>query len=68
MPMTKIGKKVFRQMKKKYGKKAKNVYFGSIVKGRKGSEKWEGKGGSGKLAKAKRTYAKRHKGNKKSKR
>ena len=43
-----------------YGKtKAKNVYYGMIVKGKlKGAE---GKGGSGKLAKAMRTYSKKHK-------
>jgi hypothetical protein len=59
MPITKSGKKVLRNMEKQYGKeKAKKVFFGSIVKGKKGSEKWHGKG-SGKLAKAKRTYAKK---------
>lgn len=50
-------------LKKQYGKKAKNVYYGMIVKGKlKGAE---GPGGTGKLAKAKATYAKKHKGRKK---
>lgn len=46
-------------MVKQYGKKkAKNVYYGSIVKGRITGA--EGKGGTGKLAKAKATYKKKH--------
>jgi hypothetical protein len=60
MPITKSGKKVLASMKKQYGeKKGEEVFNASIVKGKKGSEKWHGKG-SGKLAKAKRTYAKKH--------
>jgi hypothetical protein len=60
MPITKKGKKIKSAMEKEYGKKkGKQVYFASIVKGKvKGAE---GKGGTGKLAKAKRTYAKKHK-------
>lgn len=63
MPTTKKGKKILAKMKKQYGnKKAKSVYYASIVKGKiKGAE---GKGGTGKLAKAKATYAKKHKGRK----
>jgi len=61
MPRTKTGKKVWDQMIEKYGpKKASEVYYGSIVKGKPGSSKWEGKKPKGKLAKAKRTYRKRH--------
>jgi len=61
MPRTKTGKKVWDQMIEKYGpKKASEVYYGSIVKGKAGSSKWEGKGGTGKLAKAKRTYRRKH--------
>ena len=50
-------------MKNQYGeKKGKAVYYASIVKGKvKGAE---GKGGTGKLDKAKATYAKKHKGRK----
>ena len=49
-----------KAMTKQYGKdKAKNVYYGSIVKGNITGA--EGPGGTGKLAKAKSTYAKRHK-------
>ena len=60
MPQTKKGKKIMSAMTKQYGKeKAKNVYFGSIVKGKITGA--EGKGGTGKLAKAKATYAKKHK-------
>jgi hypothetical protein len=60
MPITKKGKKIQAAMKKTYGaKKGKEVYYASIVKGKvKGAE---GKGGTGKLAKAKKTYAKKHK-------
>lgn len=59
MPQTKKGKKIMSAMAKQYGpKKAKRIYFASIVKGRiKGAE---GKGGTGKLEKAKRSYAKKH--------
>lgn len=62
MPATKKGEKVMRAMKKQYGeKKASEVYHASIVKGTPGSAKWEGKGGTGKLEKAKRTYRRTHK-------
>jgi len=41
MPLTETGKKVLREMKKKYGKeKAKKVFYASINKKKKGSEKW----------------------------
>ena len=60
MPQTKKGKKILSAMTKEYGaKKGKQVYYASIVKGKvKGAE---GKGGTGKLAKAKATFTKRHK-------
>lgn len=60
MPQTSKGKKVMKAMTKEYGpKKAKSVYYASIVKGKlKGAE---GAGGTGTLAKAKKTYAKKHK-------
>jgi hypothetical protein len=59
MPITKKGAKVKKAMEKQYGKeKGKQVFFASIVKGKKGSSKWHGKG-SGKLEKAKRTFAKK---------
>ena len=59
MPQTKKGKKILKNMKKTYGeKKGKEVYYASIVKGKvKGAE---GKGGTGKLEKAKKTYSKKH--------
>lgn len=61
MPTTKAGKKVKKAMEKEYGsKKGESIYFASIVKGKPGSSKWEGKGGTGKLAKAKRTFKKLH--------
>ena len=60
MPRTKTGKKVMKSMKEQYGERGEDVFYASIVKGKAGSSKWEGKGGSGKLQKAKRTYAKRH--------
>lgn len=62
MPTTKSGKKVLSKLKSEYGaKKGKSIYYALQVKGKggKGSKKWEGKGGTGKLAKAKRTYSKR---------
>lgn len=60
MPHTKEGKKVFNAMKKEYGnKRGKEVFYASIVKGKSGSSDWEGPGGTGKLAKAKATYAKK---------
>lgn len=42
MPLTKSGKKVLRAMKKEYGseKKGKAVFYGSINKGKAGSEQW----------------------------
>ena len=59
MPITKKGTKILLAMKKEYGEeKGKAVYFASIVKGKvKGAE---GKGGTGTLAKAKKTYAEKH--------
>lgn len=59
MPTTKKGAKIKKAMIKEYGeKKGKSVYYASIVKGKiKGAES---KGGTGRLAKAKRTYAKKH--------
>ncbi len=57
MPLTKKGKKIMRSMKKQYGDKAKNVFYGSIVKGKITGA--EGRG-SGKLAKARATYKKEH--------
>ena len=60
MPQTSKGKKIMSAMTKEYGtKKAKSVYYASIVKGKmKGAESG---GGTGKLAKAKKTYSKEHK-------
>lgn len=60
MPTTKKGKKIKKAMEKQYGKKkGDSVYYASIVKGKvKGAE---GKGGTGKLAKARKTYSKKHK-------
>lgn len=61
MPITTTGKKVLTNMVAQYGaKKGKQVYFASIVKGKAGASKWEGKGETGKLAKAKRTFAEEH--------
>lgn len=45
MPLTEKGKKVKREMEKEYGKeKGKEVFYASINKKKKGSEKWH-KGG-----------------------
>ena len=59
MPQTKKGKKIEETMEKEYGaKRGERIYYASIVKGRiKGVE---GRGGTGKLAKAKKTYKKSH--------
>jgi hypothetical protein len=64
MPTTKAGAKVKKKLESEYGqKKGDSVYFALQVKGKggKGKKKWEGAGGTGKLAKAKKTYASRHK-------
>ena len=60
MPQTAKGAKIMKAMIREYGKtEGTRAYYASIVKGKvKGAE---GKGGTGKLAKAKRTYAKKHK-------
>ena len=60
MPQTKKGKKILASMTKQYGaKKGKQVYYASIVKGKvKGAE---GKGGTGILEKAKRSFEKARK-------
>ena len=59
MPQTQKGKEIMSAMEKEYGnKKGRAVYFASIVKGKiKGVE---GGGGTGTLAKAKKTYKKEH--------
>lgn len=59
MPQTKKGKIIESAMEKEYGtEKGKRIYYASIVKGKiKGIE---GKGGTGRLAKAKKTYNKNH--------
>lgn len=63
MPITKKGEEILSAMQKKYGaKKGKQIYFASIVKGKVSGA--EGKGGTGKLAKAKKTYAKNNKSTK----
>jgi hypothetical protein len=44
MPLTKAGTKVMHSMVKQYGaKKAKEVFYASKNKGKKGSSKWCGK-------------------------
>ena len=60
MPQTAKGKKVMANLVREYGeKKAKSVYYAMIVDGKlKGAE---GKGGTGKLVKAKKTYSKKNK-------
>jgi hypothetical protein len=66
MPTTKAGAKVLAHLRKEYPNKSpeevKRIYYALQVEGKggKGKHKWEGKGGMGKLDKAKATYAKRH--------
>jgi len=61
MPQTASGKKALASFIKQYGpKEGRRRYYASIVKGAPGSSKWEGKGGTGTLAKAKRTYKRTH--------
>ena len=44
MPITSSGKKVMKSMAKSYGdKKAKEVFYASINKKKKGTAKWHGK-------------------------
>ena len=40
MPLTSSGKKVMAEMKTKYGKRGKEVFYASINKGVAGSSKW----------------------------
>jgi len=64
MPQTAAGRKVLAHLTQEYGaQKADRIYYAMQVEGKggKGKHKWEGKGGTGKLAKAKKTYAKKHK-------
>jgi hypothetical protein len=66
MPTTKAGAKVKKSLVQEYGaKKGERIYYALQVKGKggKGKHKWEGAGGRGRgrLAKAKRSYAKKHK-------
>jgi hypothetical protein len=52
MPLTKSGKKALASMKRHYGaKKGKEVFYASINKGKRGSEKWHvgGRKGDGLL-------------------
>lgn len=45
-------------MKKEYGaKKGKGVFYASIVKGKKGTEKWAKEAKGSKIAKAKKTFS-----------
>lgn len=47
MPLSKSGKKVMKNMKKEYGsKKGEEVFYASVNKKKKGSEKWH-KAGTG---------------------
>ena len=59
MPQTKKGKKIENAMEKEYGiEKGKRIYYASIVKGKiKGVE---GDDGTGRLAKAKKTYKRKY--------
>ncbi len=44
MPLTKTGKEVLADMKKRYGsKKGEDVFYSSINKKKKGSEQWHQK-------------------------
>ena len=44
MPLTSSGKKVMASMKKEYGdKKGEEVFYATMNKGEKGSEKWHKK-------------------------
>ena len=43
MPLTATGRKVLAAMRKKYGKRAEEVFYASIQKGVPGSKKWHAK-------------------------
>jgi len=61
MPRTKAGNEALANYVKKYGPiEGKKRYYASIVKGNPGTEKWEGGQGSGRLAKARSTYKRKH--------
>lgn len=46
MPLTKLGARVRKEMKKKYGDKADAVFYGAMNKGTIDPSKMEKKGGS----------------------
>jgi hypothetical protein len=57
VPLTDSGRKVLASMKKQYGaEKGEEVFYASINKKKKGSEKWHGK--KKKLTKKLGSYAK----------
>jgi hypothetical protein len=60
MPLTKKGEKLLKKFIEQYGERGRNIFYASLVKGKLKDKGIHGKG-SGKLAKAKRTYQKRHK-------
>jgi len=66
MPLTEKGKEILKKFIEQYGEEGKNIFYASLVKGTI-PDKGIHKKGTGKLEKAKRTYAKRHKKKKKKK-
>jgi len=60
MPLTKKGEKLLKKFIEQYGERGRNIFYASLVKGKLKDKGIHGKG-TGKLAKAKKTYQKRHK-------
>jgi hypothetical protein len=60
MPLTKKGKEILKKFIEQYGERGREVFYASLVKGKLKDHRIHGKG-TGKLEKAKRSYAKKHK-------
>jgi len=60
MPLTDKGKKILKKFIEQYGERGRNIFYASLVKGKIPDKGIHGKG-TGKLEKAKRSYAKKHK-------
>jgi len=60
MPLTPKGKKLLKKFIEQYGERGRDIFYASLVKGKLKDKGIHGKG-TGKLAKAKRTYQRKHK-------
>ena len=61
MPLSKKGKEILKKFIEQYGERGSDIFYASIVKGKLPFEKLHKDKGTGKLLKARRTYAKKKK-------